>query len=355
MFDKSIVQNKLKGLVGFTAPLDPNFFDLDSDNLESRSGYFYTDQPYAKLEALRDTQDYADISQVQFNDLLRTINNNAVTSVCNAVFTTAETPSFIDRQKIYKYALNKANLEDQLVNGFVGHKFCFENKPNITAEISSVTLDFSGTGDVTLLLYNTQSLAPVESKTVTITTDNQVETLNWKMYAQNGDYYLGYIYDGSLIPFKRNYELSNVESRITYMWHEKRLVKDFAGGNIWDLETDDSTSGSTGLNPDVSVYHDYTDLIIQNESLFANAIYLQGAISFLNYIKSSLRSNKNQRLSESQLISLNQAIEGQEGQSVVRITGLRPSLNNQIGLIQQRVNELRKGYFPGRIKTMTLM
>jgi len=354
MFDKGIVQNKLSGLVGFNAPLDPDFFSLDIDNLESRSGYYYTDTPYAKLEALRDTQDYAEINAEQFNELLRTINHNAITSVCNAVFTTANTPSFVDRQKLYKYAINKANLESKLVNGFIGHKFSFHNKPNITAEITSLNLDFSGTGDLTILLYNTQSLVPIETKTVTISSDNQVETLNWKMHSQNGDYYLGYVYDGSLIPFKRDYELSNIESLLTYVCHEKRSIKDFTSGNIWDLKTESSTSGTTGLNPDITIYNDYTDLIVQNESLFANAIYLQGAISFLNYIKSSIRSNKNQRLSESQLIMLNQAIEGQEGQSVVRITGLRPSLNDQIGLIQQRVNELRKGYFAGRIKTITL-
>jgi hypothetical protein len=354
MFNKSIVEKKLLGLVGFNASLNPDFFALDSDNLDSRSGYKFNNTPYADLESLRDTQNYADIDSVQFNELLRTLNKNAITSVANAVFTTSATPSFIDRQKVYKYALNKANLETGLVNGFVGRRFCFENKPNVTAEITEVTLDFSGTGNLTLLLYNTQSLQPVEQKTVTIVGDNQKEVLNWKMHSQNGDYYIGYVYDGSLVPYKRSYELSNIESRITYLSHEKKIVKDFTGGNIWDLQTEGTTSSATGMNLDVSVYHDYTDLIIQNETLFANAIFLEGSISFLNYIRSSLRSNKNQRLSENNLILLNQTIEGQEGQSVVRITGLRPSLNEQIGLIQQRVNELRKGFFTGRIKTMTL-
>jgi hypothetical protein len=354
MFDKNVVQTKLSGLVGYDAPLNPDFFVLDSDNLESRSGYKYTDTPYAKLEALRDTQDFAGIDSTQFNQLLRTVNNNAITSVCNAVFSNKNTPSFVDRQKVYKYASNKSQIEELLENGFVGHKFCFENKPNITAEITSVNLDFQGTGDVTVLLYNTQNLAPVESKVVTITGDNQEEKLGWKMYSQSGDYYLGYIYDGTLKPFKRSYELANIESGITYLRHYKRTVKGFVGGNIWDVTKDESTGETTGLNPDVTVFNDYTDLIVQNEQLFANAIYLQGAISFLNYVKSSLRSNKNQRISEANLIAIEQTIEGQEGTNVVRITGLRPSLGEQIGLIQQRIDELRMGYFTGRIKTVTL-
>ena len=48
MFDKVEIQEKLRGLVGFKTPLDPDFFALTSDNTESRSGYFYNDNPYAK-------------------------------------------------------------------------------------------------------------------------------------------------------------------------------------------------------------------------------------------------------------------------------------------------------------------
>jgi hypothetical protein len=354
MFDKVEIQEKLRGLVGFEAPLNPDFFALTSENTESRSGYFYNHTPFASLEALRDTQDFAGIDGVGFNEVLKRLNDNAITSVCNAVFTTSDTPSYIDRQKLYKYALNKANVETNIPNGFIGHKFCFDNKPNVTAEISKVTLDFQGTGDITLLLYNTQSLTPIQSQTVTIESDSQEIKLNWRMKSNNGDYYLGYVYDGSLIPFKRDYERSNVESSITYLRQYKSIVKDFTGGNIWDLEKRESTSAATGLNPDLTVYNDYTELITNNEALFANAIFLQGSISFLNYIKSSLRSNKNQRISEQQLIGIQQQIEGQEGSSVVRITGLRPSLGDQIKLITQRVNELRRGYFTGRIKTVTL-
>ena len=41
MFDKVEIQEKLRGLVGFKTPLDPDFFALTSENTESRSGYFY--------------------------------------------------------------------------------------------------------------------------------------------------------------------------------------------------------------------------------------------------------------------------------------------------------------------------
>jgi len=355
MFDKNTIQEKLRGLVGFKPSLDPSFFSLDSDNQDSRSGYFFNDVPYAKLEALKDTQDFAGIDETQFNALLKDLNNNAITSVCNAVFTNANTPSFVDRQKLYKYAINKAHLETTLKNGFVGHRFQFENRPNVTAELTTLTLDFQGTGDIEILLYNTQQLAPIQSQIVTIDSDHKEVKLNWKMTSQNGDYYLGYIFDGSLTPYKRDYETSNIESCFTYLYQEKRMIEGFTGGNMWDLQLSSTNSGTTGLNPDITIYNDWTDLIVQNEQLFANAIYLQGAISFLNYVKSSIRSNKTQRLSEQQLIAIQQTIEGQEGSSVVRVTGLRPSLGEQIKLISQRVEELRKGYFVGRIKTTTLM
>lgn len=354
MFDKNTIQEELRGLVGFKSPINPNFFSLDSDNTQSRSGYYYNDNPYAKLEVLKDTQDFAGIDEEQFNTLLKSLNDSAISGVCNAVFNNKNTPSFIDRQKVYKHAINKANVENGLSNGFVGHRFKIENKPNLVAEITTLGLDFQGTGSLTILLYNSQTLAPIKSETVNVVSDNQVVKLNWKMESQNGDYFLGYIFDGSLKPYKRDYELSNIESDITYICHQKRSIKDFAGGNIWNLKDSSSNSNTTGLNPDITVYNDWTSLIVQNEMLFANAIYLEGAITFLNYIKSSLRSNKTQRRSDDMLIALEQTIEGQEGKSVVRVTGLRPSLSKQIDQIQQRIEALKAGYFTGRIKSVTL-
>jgi len=111
-------------------------------------------------------------------------------------------------------------------------------------------------------------------------------------------------------------------------------------------------SETTGMNLDISVYYDYTDVIIQNKFLFADAINLEAAIRMLNQYKSSLRSNKNQRISGANLTEIEVAIEGQTSDKYQKVTGLRPSLGKQLDLIKRKIDTLVMGYKTGRIKTI---
>ena len=56
------IQTALLGLVGFNQPYNPDYAIVDIDNIASESGYFATDNPYAKIEFIKDNQDYFDIS-----------------------------------------------------------------------------------------------------------------------------------------------------------------------------------------------------------------------------------------------------------------------------------------------------
>ena len=355
-FIKTKVETGLSGLVGFRPSLDPDFFTLDTVNLQSDSGYYVNDNPFAELEAYRDTISFKDMSEADFNTKLSQLTNSAITSVCNAVFQDRDNPSFVDRQLQFKNATNKVNLET-LPSGFVGEKICIANKNSLAVEISRVQLDFSGTGELTLYLYNTNSITPIETQVITITTDHQTEVLNWKLDntggINGGDWYIGYYTDGlAVTPYKRDYNSASVESNITFVDLEKTEVIGHTGPNIWDLDLDAGMSETTGLNLDVSVYYDYTDLIIQNKFLFADAINLEAAILMLNQFKGSLRSNKNQRITQEHLIQIEVAIEGQTGDKYTKVTGLRPSLGKQLDLIKRKIETLVLGYRTGRMKTI---
>ena len=52
-FDKTKVETGLSGLVGYRPSLDPNFFVLDATNLQSDSGYYVNDNPFAEIEAFK--------------------------------------------------------------------------------------------------------------------------------------------------------------------------------------------------------------------------------------------------------------------------------------------------------------
>ena len=359
MFDKTKVENGLLGLVGYRASLSPDFFVLTPANLQSDSGYYVNDSPYAELETLKDTLSYSSIDEIGFNSRLSQLTNSAITSVCNAVFHSKDHPDFIDRQYQFKNASNKINTES-LDTGFIGEKIRIAKKNSVAIEITRVLMDFSGTGDITLYLYNTNSIQPVETKVVTIASDHQIVDLNWKLNntdgLNGGDWYIGYYTDeaaaSSLAPYERDYNNASYESSITYVDLFKTFVKDHVDRNLWDLDKEEAESKTTGMNLDISVYYDYTDLIIQNKFLFADAICLEAAILFLNQIKASLRANKGQRIANANLTEIETSIEGQTSDKYQKVTGLRPSLNKQLELIQRKINSLVHGYRSGRITTI---
>lgn len=341
--------------MGFRQPFNPSYQKLDSDNQVSRSGYYVTDNPFCKLEQIYDSQDYSGISDANFNLLLKRKQEESITSVCNAVFNEVD---FIDRQLFYKNAINKVATET-LPTGFVGYRIQIECENNIAFCIKRVLLDFDGTGSFQLRLYNTSVKAPIKTKAINITTTNQEEKLDW--YIDNsdgyykGDFYLGYVNNSlSVSPFKRNYELSNILSYITHINVWPMCVKNYTATDLFDLTAQDGLSEYIGINPDITVYDDYTDLILNNEKLFANALNMDLQISCLSESIASLRSNRNERNAELRIIRMTQEIEGQSGEGVVKVTGLRPQLYRAISSIKKEISKLKRGYFGDEIFTDTL-
>ena len=141
-----------------------------------------------------------------------------------------------------------------------------------------------------------------------------------------------------------------------WLFHEGsgNLVNDISGhGNNGNFGAAPPTWISTGLNFDMTVQDDYTDLIINNERLFADAIEMSRAIEIINTYRFSLRSNRNQRKSEEHLIRVIQEIEGQDEVGSVKIVGLRNRLSGKLTKLKKEIDKLRKGYFGGVIMVDT--
>lgn len=196
MFQVDKISTSLLGIVGFRQPYNPKYAIIDADNLESTSGLFINDNPYAKVEFIKDNTDYISISDVDFNLFLKDMQKSSIVSVCNQVFSAFD---FIDRNLLFKHASNKTQTET-LPNGFVGYKIKVSDAKNTAFKINKVILNFSGTGVVDLILWNTGRLEALETKTITIASDNQVEELNWVLdnsgTTYKGDYYIGYVSTG---------------------------------------------------------------------------------------------------------------------------------------------------------------
>jgi hypothetical protein len=360
MFDKEKIQTALFGLVGFEQPYNPDYAILEPDLLVSRSGRYATENPYAKIEYFKDSQDYKDISDSEFNELLRRTVYKSISNICASVF---DKPSYIDRNLFYRYALNKADGVDDIPEGFIGYEILPSNRKNLAFELKRVILNFDlggATGEtIELMLFNSSIDTPIYSEVITLTDTNQEVELNWvvnntsSMY--KGEYYLGYNYSNSVSykPYKRDYNAANVLTCFKEIWMDEVKVVGHNTSTLFNLENTDGLSLSTGLNFDMTVYDDYTDLIINNERLFAEAIEMSIAIEMINTYRFSLRSNRNQRKSEEHLIRVIQEIEGQDEVGSVKIVGLRNRLSGKLTKLKKEIDKLRKGYFGGMIMVDT--
>ena len=169
MIQVSKIQNALIGIVGFNQPYNPSYAIVDAENLLSDSGYFVTDNPYAKIEYIKDNQDFLKITDTDFNLLLKDLKKRSISNVCNQVFSDYD---FIDRSLLFKNASNKIDLE-VLPNGFVGYRIKVTSDKNIAFKVNRVLLDFNGTGTFTLLVFNSSKKELIYTQEVTITTDHQ--------------------------------------------------------------------------------------------------------------------------------------------------------------------------------------
>lgn len=352
MYNKTIISNALYGIVGLRQPFDPDYAILETRNMESRSGLYATDNAYVKIPYLKETQDYAEITNEQFNDYLEDMQKSSIQKVMKPIFPVSD---YIDRNVLYKYAGQRTET-DVLPQGFVGYKIKVCDEKNIAFEITRVMLDFNGTGAIELMLFNTGKKAPIFVKEIDITSDHQSEKLDWKVDnsgdTYKGDYYLGYISTGiSVQPFKRNYERSIEMSSYTYLEIDKICVPDHAANELFDVRTVGFMNEDTGLNPDITVYEDFTDLIMQNESLFATAIYYEFIIAFIQVYAATSRSNRMERMTDQFVGRAVMEVEGSGSDGLIK--GIRPVLKSEMLQLSKEVKKLKEGYFGSSIMVYT--
>ena len=356
MFDVSKIQTEVSGLVGFRQPLNPDLPILDANNLESRSGLIVNDNPLVKIDYLKATEDYLNLNDTQFNTQLINKQKDSIVSVCTSVFNSRD---FIEQSLTYRYANNKVNAETLPV-GFIGKEITVNDRSDVAFIIKRVLLEFQGTGNIDLMLFNSAISTPLQTISINVVSSHQEVVLNWKLDNSDttfkGKYYIGYLTNGLTVsPFKRDYENSKVMSGYENLNVNTSLVLGHNTATLFDLNHVDYTDIQDGLNLDLSVYYDYTNFIIQNELLFATAILYDFQISCLSQYLAALTSNREQRKAEELTIRIIQEIEGQQGgQGFVKITGLRSKLTRSIDDIQSEIKKLSDNLIGGKVKLFTL-
>ena len=350
MFDVSLVKSSLTNLVGFRQPANPKYAIIDTSNRLSESGLFVTDNPYAKIEYIKDNIDYSKISNGDFNTVLKNIKEASSVNVCSNVF---NEPDFVDRNSIYTHTANKVE-EHLLPVGFVGYEVIIAQDKNVAFRINKAILEFVEAGSLELLVFNSNLKQPIHNVTITYDEFYHMETVDLMINDlgfYKGTFYIGFISDGTKRTYRRNFENSNIENQLKYLSIERQLVQGHSTPTIFNLSQAVMMQEYCGINLDITVVDDYTDFIITNKNLFARAIYIDTIISCLNIYAASLRSNANERSAEELYSRIMLEIEGtRPDDNVISIKGLRPEMIYEISQIRTEVKKLKggfvgKGYF----------
>lgn len=348
MYDVNKISEVI-GIVGLRQPFNPDYQVLDAQNQIARSGRFVTDNPYCKVEYIVDNFDYKGAGNVDINTYILNTQERSIKEVFDKVF---NEPDFNDQQLIYQRAYNKQDLET-LPDGFIGFEIEVCSDKALVFEITRCILEFdttAGAQDLTILLWNNASKLPLQMETVNITSDLQEVSLKWKLnntdLTYKGKYYLGYLTQGlTLKPYKRNYESSNIMSYVDGLEINEVVVPSHnSDTDIFNLLDIDYTNINSGLNPDISVYDDYTSLILANQDLFAPAIEKQFTINLLQGILSSLRFSNNQRASKDMMSHILVELEGIDPEDGIKKTGLKRELMGSINHIRKEIRRMQKGF-----------
>lgn len=354
MVQISKIQEGLFGIVGLRQPLDPSLPILSDANKTSRSGLYVDDiQPF-KLKLFKDTQEFIAITDEQLNDVLEQVQKTSITNVMFKVFDQGD---YIDRNYLYSNANSRTKVVN-IANGTVfGWKIEVEERKNLAFKIGRVRLEFDfdgATHDVKLYLMNSFLSEPIKQKEITLTRKDQIEELQWIVDSTDNDY-KGYYYlliqsvsGERLQPFERNIDDSNEMNDIAFLEFEGVMIPNFNAENF-NFEPERYISQNVGINPDVIVYDDFTDFVIQSQFMFARAIQLEMAIYLMSQIAGSTRSNQNERMAREIVAMMQVAINGQENVN----KGLDGQLWHEVASLKKEVKKLKQSFFQGMISIST--
>ncbi|MCK5607515.1 hypothetical protein KAR91_36870 [Candidatus Pacearchaeota archaeon] len=331
--------NNLVGLVGYENPTGPPYNNkVSTANLVTRSLRHFTDSPYCKIEYLYECQDDKNVTTNNFNVLLDKIQKTAIMLVCDEVFNNDD---LLERELLYPYEQNKVDAET-LPEGFVG--FRIKKAANVAFKINRLFCEFSNIGTFTLYLFSSNQPTPLYSQEITVSTIGFQEvafTTEWRVdntVNYEGGYYLGYI-KNDLVPYKRNYNNADLAAFFHNLNIERIQVTGAQAGTLFNLDNIDGLSENLGINPDITVFDDFTDWVLRNEMLLAEAVQSAGQIDIMRQIIASGRSNPTERITKQ---VVDKMIFELEGNPDINIYGLKKLYKDQIKKLKKSFNQQKK-------------
>lgn len=346
MYDSAQIlhANGLYTRVGMKEPTKTGYTGiLDATAKLTKSGKTYDFyHTLANFVNIKDCQEDVDILAAEINALIATWQKDAIESGLSHVF--EGRPDLLENALLYKYANRYSDLV--INNGkFVGFEIEVPTTDKIVNVLNSAILQFNDAKVFNLYLFHSSVKTAIATIPATSVKDTFAKvTLGKYLYAQSatygpGKFYLGYFQGdlGTVQAYDRIWDNANIQTRYKCLGIRSIQVTP-NGTSLFDIDDVEYTSESWGLNLDISSYNDYTNLILNNQSLFDAVQGYMFAIRVLELIKTTGRINPTQRVNANLPDIAAFDLETQTGENVVKNTGLYTKLKIEI-------NRVRKSLF----------
>jgi hypothetical protein len=338
MFNTADIKDSLFGLVGWDDLNSPQ--PLTAENKESRSGrYFQGFHHGCALSSVYYLMEKEDATEIEFNDFLKRLQYSAILNSLNGVFNEdiliGQTLLF-NRRGTAVPSVNAAGKK-------VGYKIVPVKDLSYCLIIKNISLMFKQSGDVNIQLWHNNIGKIWENTYLAVANKECIFNVNQALYYSCREYKGGFFYlcyDYALEPVE--YDICDFNK--TYLF---RAVP-FEGAVLDDTATV-GTGKTYGINAEICVYRDFTEIIKLNEHTFSTLIGLQVAASCIELALNSGRSNKTERITKEQQSrlynDLNVAFSSPE---FPYTTGIK----NQIA---REIKRIKQNYLPKQeLKTNTV-
>jgi hypothetical protein len=327
------IQAGLFGRVGFRQSDITEYAIVSAPNLVATSGLTFQDaSEIVSIKNIHDTQENPSTTTNQFNSLLERYQKSAIIEACTKVVTGES--DFVNSLNLYPYAKSFKNTITKH-GKFVGLKL----QPtyyDMAFRITFGELSFDDEDSFNIYVFNSNLSDPIQTKAVT-TAAGQSKVISFDLLIANeatykgGCFFIGYFEDDvTASAYKRDYELSSLSIRTPFITIDPVSIDH--DDEVLDITSETFHSDTFGLNFGIELYYDHTDLILNNKTLFDRAIQYQGVIKMLNIIKSSTRSNIQERLTKEITDEANLALYGN---SQAKIKGVTQLLDEEIAHVKR--------------------
>lgn len=337
MIQASVINDIAVGVVGWKQPTRSGSPVITAGNLASSSGLYYQmGHGLCTVENIKMCVDDLAISDANLNTYLGDLVKNALNDVCQSIFSNDD---HIDTGLLFKHE-NK--FSEKITNGtdFVGFEFDLSKRNDISLLINSLILEFDGIQSVKVLMFNSQKSATYNTQTITTIANTAKHTsVNWPMndLEYGGKFYVGYLRSSlTSQAIKRNFQLANLATIFPDAYIRPIRVPSWNSEAMFDPSTIVYETDTFGMNFNISVYEDFTQIVKSNVNRFAKALQLQVCCNVIDLISNTIRSNNSERLSKAYAIM---ELDGNRlNQNFPEHTGLVAKLAKEIRTLKNTYN-----------------